>query len=58
MNKYVESALMGLNDAVPAAASSTWNQVKKIQTGVISINIIYIGLLLLFLIFTFIVGGA
>lgn len=58
LNKYVEGALMGLNDAIPAAASSTWNQVKKIQTGVISINIIYIGLLLLFLLFTFIVRGA
>jgi NADH-quinone oxidoreductase subunit L len=57
LNKYVETTLLSINDAVPIAASDTWNQVKKLQTGVISNNMIYIVLLLLFLIVVFLLGG-
>ena len=57
LNKYVEGALMSLNDTIPMAAKGTWDQVKRLQTGVVSTNILYIIFLLLFLLFTFIVRG-
>jgi len=57
LNKYVEGALMSLNDVIPVAAKGTWDQVKRLQTGVVSTNILYIIFLLLFLLFTFIVRG-
>lgn len=57
LNEHVEGILMGLNDSIPLAAKETWNQVKRLQTGVVSTNLLYIALLLLFLLFTFIVRG-
>ncbi|RLI09850.1 NADH-quinone oxidoreductase subunit L [Candidatus Bathyarchaeota archaeon] len=43
----------GLNEGVPEAATSLYHRVKKLQTGVLSYNIIYMGFTFLFLIILF-----
>jgi NADH-quinone oxidoreductase subunit L len=45
----------GLNEGVPAAATSLYHHVKKLQTGVLSYNIIYIIIVFLSLIIGFVV---
>ena len=47
----------GLNVGVPRAAEGLYHRVKKIQTGVLSYNILYIILALLVLIAIFMLGG-
>jgi len=47
----------GLNIGVPVAATELYHRVKKIQTGILSYNILYIILTLLVLILIFILGG-
>ena len=46
----------GLNEGVPRVAISLWDSVRKLQTGVLSYNIAYIGFILLILILLFIFG--
>ena len=46
----------GLNENVPAGAISLWDHVRKLQTGVLSYNLAYIGLLLIVLLLLFIFG--
>jgi len=47
----------GLNVGVPRAAEGLYHHVKKIQTGVLSYNLLYIMLALLVLIMIFVLGG-
>jgi NADH-quinone oxidoreductase subunit L len=47
----------GLNVEVPRAAEGLYHHVKKIQTGVLSYNLLYIMLALLVLILIFVLGG-
>ena len=47
----------GLNVGVPRAAEGLYHHVKKIQTGVLSYNLLYIMLALLVLILIFVLGG-
>jgi NADH-quinone oxidoreductase subunit L len=49
----------GLNEGVPNAAVSLWDHVRKLQTGVLSYNLAYIGivLLVLILLFVFVISG-
>jgi len=56
--KNVEQDVLdkGLNEGVPNAAISLWDHVRKLQTGVLSYNIAYIGFILLVLILLFIFG--
>ncbi len=44
----------GLNEGVPAAATGLYHHVKKLQTGVLSYNIIYIIMIFLSLIIVFV----
>ena len=57
INGTLEAALLGINDSAPAGFTALWNQVKKLQTGWLSINILYITGLLLFLLFLLMVRG-
>jgi len=47
----------GLNVGVPRAAEGLYHHVKKIQTGVLSYNLLYVMLALLVLIMIFMLGG-
>jgi len=58
VNGTLEAALLGINDAAPAGFTGLWNQVKKLQTGWLTMNVLYIIGLLLALIFGFVVKGA
>jgi NADH-quinone oxidoreductase subunit L len=44
----------GLNEGIPAAATGLYHHVKKLQTGVLSYNVIYIILVFLFLFIAFV----
>ena len=58
LHKNVEQDVLdkGLNEGVPKAAVSLWDHVRKLQTGVLSYNIAYIGLVFLVLLLLFIFG--
>jgi NADH-quinone oxidoreductase subunit L len=49
----------GLNEGIPNVAVSLWDHVRKLQTGVLSYNLAYIGfiLLVLILLFVFVISG-
>ncbi len=49
----------GLNEGVPDAAITLWDHVRKLQTGVLSYNMAYMGIMLLafILLFVFVLGG-
>ncbi len=59
--KNVENDVIdkGINEGVPNAAISLWDHVRKLQTGILSYNIAYIGIIFIVLIlfFFFIIGG-
>ncbi|MBN2335762.1 NADH-quinone oxidoreductase subunit L [Candidatus Bathyarchaeota archaeon] len=61
LHKNVEQDVIdkGLNEGIPHAAISLWDHARKLQTGVLSYNIAYIGfiLLVLILLFVFVIGG-
>jgi len=57
INRTFEAAMLGVNDSAPRGFTGLWNQVKKVQTGYLSINLLYIAGLLLLLIFLVLVRG-
>ncbi len=58
INGTLEKAMLGVNDSAPRGFTGLWNQVKRIQTGYLSINILYFaGLLLLLLLLVFVRGA-
>jgi NADH-quinone oxidoreductase subunit L len=57
INSTFEAKLLGINDSAPAGFTGLWNQVKKLQTGYLSINVLYLAGLLLFLLFLVLVRG-
>ncbi|MBD3171234.1 NADH-quinone oxidoreductase subunit L [Candidatus Bathyarchaeota archaeon] len=58
LHKNVEQDVIdkGLNEGVPDAAISLWDHMRKLQTGVLSYNLAYIGFILFVLILLFIFG--
>ena len=57
INNTFEAAMLGINDSAPRSFTGLWNQVKKVQTGYLSMNLLYIAGLLLLLIFLVLVRG-
>ena len=57
INRTFEAAMLGVNDSAPRGFTGLWNQLKKVQTGYLSINMLYIAGLLLLLIFLVLVRG-
>jgi NADH-quinone oxidoreductase subunit L len=57
INSTFEAKLLGVNDSAPRGFTGLWNQVKKLQTGYLSINVLYLAGLLLFLLFLVLVRG-
>jgi NADH-quinone oxidoreductase subunit L len=57
INSTFEAAMLGINDSAPRGFTGLWNQVKKIQTGYLSINLLYLAGMLLFLLFLVLVRG-
>ncbi|MCX6648097.1 MAG: hypothetical protein NTV61_01730, partial [Candidatus Bathyarchaeota archaeon] len=57
INNTFEAAMLGINDSAPRGFTGLWNQVKKVQTGYLSMNLLYIAGLLLLLIFLVLVRG-
>jgi NADH-quinone oxidoreductase subunit L len=57
INSTFEAAMLGVNDAAPKGFTGLWNQIKKLQTGYLSINLLYFAGLLLFLLFLVLVRG-
>jgi NADH-quinone oxidoreductase subunit L len=49
----------GLNEGVPEVAVSLWDHVRKLQTGILSYNLAYLGLVffVLILLFSFVISG-
>jgi NADH-quinone oxidoreductase subunit L len=58
INNTFEAAMLGINDSAPRGFTGLWNQVKKMQTGYLSMNLLYIAGLLLLLLFLVLVRGA
>lgn len=58
INNTLEAAMLGINDSAPQGFTGLWNQVKKVQTGYLSMNLLYIAGLLLLLLFLVLVRGA
>lgn len=57
INNTLEAAMLGVNDSAPRGFTGLWNQVKRLQTGYLSINLLYLAGLLLFLLFLVLVRG-
>jgi NADH-quinone oxidoreductase subunit L len=57
INNTFEAAMLGVNDSAPRGFTGLWNQVKRLQTGYLSINLLYLAGLLLFLLFLVLVRG-
>ena len=57
INNTLEAKLLGINDAAPKGFTGLWDQVKKLQTGWLSINLLYLVGLLLFMMFLVLVRG-
>jgi NADH-quinone oxidoreductase subunit L len=57
INGTFEAAMLGINDSAPKGFTGLWNQVKKLQTGYLSVNMLYFAGLLLFLLFLILVRG-
>ena len=57
INSTFEASLLGINDSAPRGFTGLWNQVKKLQTGYLSVNLLYLAGLLLFLLFLILVRG-
>jgi NADH-quinone oxidoreductase subunit L len=57
INNTFEASLLGINDSAPRGFTGLWNQMKKLQTGYLSINLLYLVGLLLFLLFLVLVRG-
>jgi NADH:ubiquinone oxidoreductase subunit 5 (subunit L)/multisubunit Na+/H+ antiporter MnhA subunit len=57
INSTIESALLGVNDVARNGFTGLWDQAKRIQTGWLSINLLYLSGLLLFFLFLVIIKG-
>jgi len=57
INNTFEAAMLGINDSAPKGFTGLWNQIKKIQTGYLSMNVLYIAGMLLLLLFLVLVRG-
>jgi NADH-quinone oxidoreductase subunit L len=57
INNTFEAAMLGINDSAPKGFTGLWNQLKKVQTGYLSMNVLYIAGMLLLLLFLVLVRG-